>query len=84
MNMSSRRRRRIVVRVYVANWMPTTIVAKMNDAITANEADASRMDKDMLVRNIADDDEKSIWIGKMRRPGICRGGRMSGIELLGN
>ena len=25
--------------------------------------------------NIADDDEKSIWIGKTRRPGICsRGG----------
>ena len=49
-----------------------------------NEADASRMDEDMLVRNIADDDEKSIWIGKTMRPGICRGGRMSGIELLGN
>ena len=38
-----------------------------------NEADASRMDEDMLVRNIADDDEKSIWIGK-RRPGICGAG----------
>jgi len=28
----------IVVRVYVANWMPTTIAAKMNDAITAKRS----------------------------------------------
>ena len=49
MNMSSRRRRRIVVRVYVANWMPTTIAAKRMMPLQRNEADASWMDEDMLV-----------------------------------
>ena len=52
-----------------------------NDAITAKRsrcvADGRRH-----ASNIADDDEKSIWIGKTRRPGIWRQGRMSGIELL--
>ncbi len=38
MNISSRRCRRIVVRVYVANRMTTTIAAKMNDATTAKRS----------------------------------------------
>jgi hypothetical protein len=49
MNMASRRRRRIVVRVYVANWMPTTIAAKRMMPLQRNEADASGMDEDLLV-----------------------------------
>ena len=44
-----------------------------------NEADASRMDEDMLVTsNFADDELGRREAGDMRR------GRMSGIELLGN
>ena len=63
MNMSSRWRRRIVVRVYAVNWMPTTITAKMNDAITAKQSRCVA-DGQRHASNIADDDKKSIWIGK--------------------
>ena len=55
MNISSRRRRRIVVRVYVANWMPATIAAKMNDAITAKRSRCVA-DGQRHASNIADDE----------------------------
>ena len=82
MNISSRRWRRIVVRVYVANWMSTTIAAKMNDAITAKRSRCIT-DGRRHASNIADDDEKSIWIGKMRRPGRYAAGADERNELLG-
>ena len=52
--------------------MPTTIAAKMNDAITAKRSRCVA-DRRRHASNIADDDEKSIWIGKTRRPGIWGG-----------
>ena len=55
MNISSRRRRRIVVRVYVVNWMPATIAAKMNDAITAKRSRCVA-DGQRHASNIADDE----------------------------